>query len=360
MLRYAREGRWGWLLRNARNYWALKLGVRFGEGRAWNPPIMGGLVLTSRCNLKCRMCKVPDRPNLEMTLSDWTALADQMADCRVAGIAVTGGEPLLVPFVFDLVRHIRARGLACTFNSNGVLLGREGVIEALIEADPTNINISLDGADEAVHDRTRGVPGSFRKTVEGIRALTSRIRVLGRRIPVTLVTVLSHDNARDLQAIGALGRSLGAARWGVIPAHAVRGSHCRVEPDPALTGIAGALSACGRLIPLENSDAYCRLMDRAFRGDPLPVPCNAGYASLIVDGGRNVYPCWPFYETGRKALSLGTRTLRDVWNSPEFIRARLETLQCRDCYWNCHAELSLLIPITTRLTAPGSAFKERP
>ena len=40
-----------------------------------------------------------------------------------------------------------------------------------------------------------------------------------------------------------------------------------------------------------------------------------------------------------------TTPLSEVWNSPQYRQERLSALECRECFWNCHAELNQIVPM---------------
>jgi hypothetical protein len=117
-----------------------------------------------------------------------------------------------------------------------------------------------------------------------------------------------------------------------------------------LEGVSGRLLALpgmlrGSRTVLDNSPAYLALFDRAFRGEPFPVACSAGYTMMVVDSLGQVFSCWSHLEERRVAARLDGRRLREVWNAPEMVVARAATRTCRSCYWDCHAELSLDLPL---------------
>ncbi len=341
------RGELGWLARGARNLLAVKLSAKLPRGRAVNAPLMGGLIVTSRCNLRCPMCGLRSRPEARLDAAGWKGVIDDMAELGVGVIGITGGEPLLEPCLFELIAHVRGRGLPCALSTNGVLLGTDDACARLVEAEPSCVNISLDHASPEAHDRMRGQPGAFEATLRGTKDLLGRIRAGGKDIQVCFVTVLSAQNLRELEAISRLCRDVGVHRWGVMPLHAIAENRCRVAPEPALRSVAAEIARCGANIPLDNSPEYLESLGPAFQGLPLPVRCNAGYASVYVDAGRNVYPCFPYYAIGEGAprLALGDASLKAIWNSAAYRAVRAAAASCQDCYWNCQAELSFLVRI---------------
>jgi MoaA/NifB/PqqE/SkfB family radical SAM enzyme len=140
------------------------------------PPRMLSFTITSRCNLRCQMCR---RWQIE---GDFNALSGSKRDIdedlfrsiidEVAGsrpwINFSGGEPTLHRGLLSMVRYVRERGLLCDITSNGAVLAKKA--QALVDADPTAIAVSIDGPRE-IHDEIRGVKGTFDKALRGIEAV---------------------------------------------------------------------------------------------------------------------------------------------------------------------------------------------
>ncbi|MBM4283730.1 MAG: radical SAM protein [Deltaproteobacteria bacterium] len=158
-------------------------------------PALISLNPTRRCNLRCRMCfqyrresEIPDtlawyHADQELPLSAWVNLLDEVAAWRLRQsgphgpplppwsrlldrlatwrpvVYVTGGEPLLYPQVVELLAAARSRRLLVHLQTNGTLLA--GAAPDLASLGLQMVSVSLDGPPE-VHDRIRGVPGSFR------------------------------------------------------------------------------------------------------------------------------------------------------------------------------------------------------
>ena len=133
--------------------------------------------VTWRCNARCVMCdtwRAGPEPSCEITPEKWREILKRDAGFLgdVAKLGLTGGEPFLRDDLVELIRTLH-RGLPrarISVVSNGLLTGR--ILKALEQIKdflPELIfSVSLDGPDET-HDRVRGIPGAFEKSLATIK-----------------------------------------------------------------------------------------------------------------------------------------------------------------------------------------------
>lgn len=159
------------------------------------------LHLTNKCNLRCKHCYVASGEPFptEMSMADWKAVVDHaVASYEKVYVSISGGEPLLVPWLSDLLIHIKSHGLRTSLLTNGMLWTEKRIAQLKPLADL--VNVSLDGASDSVHDRIRG-PGAFRQALRGIR------RIGHAGIEVGINICLMKSNMDDLlQNFGRLIR----------------------------------------------------------------------------------------------------------------------------------------------------------
>lgn len=132
------------------------------------------------CNLACTYCLTSSSPTAQrraLPPGAFERLVDEAAAAGIAELFLTGGEPFLLPDIFEKLRYAAVR-LPTTVLTNGVLLkGRR--LEALRELVefPITLQVSLDGHRPEIHDAYRGA-GSWASTVRAIRDLqTAGFRV---------------------------------------------------------------------------------------------------------------------------------------------------------------------------------------
>jgi pyruvate-formate lyase-activating enzyme len=180
---------------NGRGRWVIRCGS-VASGSESNRPVGSRLWLYTNfdCNLCCDYCCVrssPTAPRRELGLSRVRRIAREAAGVGVKEIFVTGGEPLLLADVGEIVAAC-ASAAPTTVLTNGMLLtGRR--IETLrdLPRDRTVLQISLDSPTPERHDRHRG-SGTWTRTREGIQ----RARAEGFRVRLA-ATVSSDEEAGE-------------------------------------------------------------------------------------------------------------------------------------------------------------------
>jgi MoaA/NifB/PqqE/SkfB family radical SAM enzyme len=342
--------------------------VPMRNGRAETGPLLGTVIVSYACNYRCGFCELPQRSIrrrregwTEFDTDGWKSILAGFAALRTAGVGFTGGEPFVRKDCADLLEHSLSLGMVTHVNTNGHLLD-DAMIDRLVGMGLDSVNVSLDGAEAATHDRLRGHPGSFARVVDRIAAL-ARARDASkspRRTRVAVTSVLAPDNAEQVVALADLAERLGADSLGFIPMHEYvgRSDLAEVAPErPWAAKMARAVEELKRLKAertiLENSDGYIALFPDCFAGRPSPIRCRAPESSLVVDCYGRVFPCVPMSEVDRPIGRVKSDGLASFWKSERYAAARRGLASCRACYWNCHTEMNLLW--TSRRAASGAA-----
>jgi MoaA/NifB/PqqE/SkfB family radical SAM enzyme len=188
-----REERFGW----GRLAW--RLGRRPARALEEPPerPIGAKLEITYACNLRCGFCYTDSpRRTLERTpeLSDaqWQRVVRDSLELGIVEAVVTGGEPLLRrELTLETIEALGGAGVGVTLNTNGWFVDEE-VARRLAAVGGVTAHVSLDGARAGLHDASRGVPGSWRRGIEGID------RLLGAGVGVCVVHVVTPGNVADV------------------------------------------------------------------------------------------------------------------------------------------------------------------
>jgi len=207
MLSYLRSyiSHGGAMLRDRRRNrrWARALTARLEQGSllAPPPPIVQ-LMVTERCNLRCRMCNSwgdrgvyrEDHVPQQMDPGLLDAVLKQVAPFRPL-LSIHGGEPLFHDDLPGVIDQLAGLPLDLIITTNGTLLGPHA--DRLARLDRGAYLVSIDGA-EAAHDRIRGA-GSFSAMRDGVRALVRAYRRRVGRLPLlmmnfTISEFTTHDD----------------------------------------------------------------------------------------------------------------------------------------------------------------------
>ena len=163
---------------------------------------------TAACNLVCSHCRRTDVADQmtpdELSTQEARAMIDELSDWGRTILVFSGGEPLMRPDIFELMRYANQKGVIVALATNGTLIDQARA-ERIHESGVDRVSISFDGADEATHDAFRRLPGSFRSAMAGAQALQAE----GVSLQVN-VTVAKH-NAGQMDGMVSLAKSLGAA-----------------------------------------------------------------------------------------------------------------------------------------------------
>lgn len=163
---------------------------QFPVSVCWSPLV--------RCNLACPHC-LDDKTVPELPRSGYGIIARLLADSPVLGVDISGGEPLLIRDLGQLIDTLTGNGCVVSVTTNGWHLARRAeALAGRVDA----IRISLDGPDAERHDGWRG-SGSFDHAVAGIRAAVA----LG--IPSQIQTVLMSSTRDSAQEMVELAAELG-------------------------------------------------------------------------------------------------------------------------------------------------------
>jgi MoaA/NifB/PqqE/SkfB family radical SAM enzyme len=157
------------------------------------------------CNLRCSYCVARSSPNVPrraLGLANVKRLTDEAVALGFGHVFFTGGEPFVLPDIYDMLAYASAR-VPTSVLTNGMLLRGERLNKLTAIANENLIvQVSLDGGRPEDHDAYRGA-GAWAKTVEGIRLLQER----GFR--VRLGTTETPANSAHLPALCEFHRSLG-------------------------------------------------------------------------------------------------------------------------------------------------------
>ena len=165
--------------------------------------------LTKRCNLQCAHCYL-DASFLngevveELSFAECRKLINQMAEVNPhACLILTGGEPLLREDIYDIASYANNKGFMVVMGTNGLLLN-DITVPKMLDAGIKGIGVSLDSLRPEVHDRLRGITGSWERTIKGIEAAKRH------NLDFQIQTTVTKENFDEIQGMLDFSHKLGA------------------------------------------------------------------------------------------------------------------------------------------------------
>jgi len=134
-------------------------------------PLFAGIHITNNCNSLCITChRWKEKSEEECSLAEVKDALWQLKKLGIVYLSLSGGEPLLredLPAIISYAHEYKFERIQLT--TNGLLLTQKNIIE-MVQSGLTHITISLNGGNQ-IHDITRGIKGTYNKTMEALRAL---------------------------------------------------------------------------------------------------------------------------------------------------------------------------------------------
>ncbi len=159
------------------------------------------LNVSETCFLKCEMCffwknKLKD---LELDFNTWTNFFKSLKKIKgpETDITFTGGESLAVPNIYKLLALSAKHGFPTNVNTNGWLIN-DKIIKRLFDAHISEITFSLDGSCPEIHDKIRGMPGSFDRVIKNAERIKRYFNTKDRNISINITCVISASNIYDV------------------------------------------------------------------------------------------------------------------------------------------------------------------
>ncbi len=287
------------------------------------------LELTRRCNLRCCHC-YNLKDNAELSLSQVKEIIPQLRRAGCLFVILTGGEVFLKPDFLDIAASLREANFDIKIFTNGTLIDA-GIARELKKIAPSEVGISVLGAQSATHDMITGVAGSFAKSLAAIAALRKE------QIPVTLKCALMRQNFSEYKDIIALAKKLGTP-FIVDPILSPR--------DDGSKDVLGF-----RLTKTQLEEFYQEQiphLSAMARGDE-DLTCSAGYMFGSISARGDVYPC---IQLPIKVGNVFKQDFKNIWQDALLLKKMRQVTPeqislCSECK---------IISSCTR--CPGLAFLE--
>jgi MoaA/NifB/PqqE/SkfB family radical SAM enzyme len=360
------------------------------DGQAGRLPAGVVYEATMRCNLTCEFCYVGKLLNIE---GEWReelpldVLKRAFPDQEGLRVNLTGGEIFMRKDILDVMRLFSDKGYVGGYlTTNGTIINDErakALADLARRGFLQHISVSIDGPGE-LHDRARGVKGTFERTAAGLKRLQAAAKAAHAPLRVSINTTVAHETLDALDQMVDVAGELGVDAIGLnhlmfsTPQEVADTVRMVGGSDPSIistyvTDDPGLVAARVRT-QVNALAAKCRA--RGIRFDMRPKVRESILEAYYTPGakldGRCLYPflnarvsfsgkayfC-PFIRV--EVGDLTKQSLEEVWTSGRYVELRKRLVEeglfpvCRRC---CKVELSpepAAIPVAVRTPEVAAA-----
>ena len=160
--------------------------------------------ITNSCNMKCKHCmnwSVKDA-NIGFEREKILRLIKELHEIETEEIYISGGEPLLYPYIDEVILYANSLGIKVTLATNALeITNHLEVIKKGVQL----VSISLDGIGET-HDNFRGVKGAFDNCVNIFKLLKEN------NVKTRISAMIWKENYEELEEMIALAKSCGVSK----------------------------------------------------------------------------------------------------------------------------------------------------
>lgn len=170
-------------------------------------PLGCQLELTHRCNLRCKQCyNQSGCSKPDISFSKWMDVTKQLVDMNIFECVISGGEPLLLgDKLYKIMDTLDDSGVRFILVTNGLLMD-EKKVKRLSRYDYYWVQVSIDGSKPEIHDKIRGVKGSWKKAINAAKMISQA------GLPLVVSHVIQKDNIDFLDEMVETSYLLGAKR----------------------------------------------------------------------------------------------------------------------------------------------------
>jgi MoaA/NifB/PqqE/SkfB family radical SAM enzyme len=252
--------------------------------------------LCTTCDLRCRICYLPQFRDPGPSRDEAMRLIEQIVDAGIFYVGLLGGEVLLRDDLEEIVAALRANAIFVKIITNGQRLTAPRAA-ALAAAGLNQLEVSFDGMHEVMHEASRG-PGSFVRAVDALRnAAAAGIPRLG------MVLTVHADNVDELEEVPAFMR-----RYGVTDCYVslfkktgLLGSKSAYEPPRA----EARQRFIGKLQAVRENANDLRIS--------LLSECSCARTSIVIGADQQLRLCT--FEYDNVVGDLRRETLAELWAS---------------------------------------------
>lgn len=274
--------------------------------------------ITWKCNAKCIHCGsdcISQEKASELTLTECLDIIQQLKELGTRRIILSGGDPLVRKDFPVLAFAIKNLGMNVGFVSNGIALD-DDKIAVLKVIQPNQFGLSLDSADEYIHDYIRGYKGCHKNVINSLKKFKEN------NIKCSVITTLHKLNFHQLPKLKELVLELGLKTWQIQYADLIG----RTKKETMITEaqfyelanfIKDMQDEYGNIITVSGADVVGYMSPIGQSIYPGWHGCQAGCYALGIRSNGDITGCLSQQMDKYIEGNIRERSIIDIWNDPQ-------------------------------------------
>lgn len=330
------------------------------------PPFKMMLIPTNKCNLNCLFCQ--DAPlrragkfnyEKELSVREWSRVIDEAVHLGVKEFWIDGGgEPMarkeVTLMIINKIKRKLGSGSYCSITTNGTLFTSKDV-ENLVRIGLDAVNVSIDSCDATIHNKLRGTPGAFERSVRTLKLFKHFKLKLRKEKPALRINVVV--NGKNYNRLSEMVRFFHQFGVELITLNTLRINEFNLDNvkkekldlnasqiKRLQESISEAMEIGKKLNVSLNINDMAKLnlehenrkkVEEKTKGRNLPsLPfCFEPFYCMFVDPFGNVGPCSSSGK-GNEENNVCEKSLKEIWYGDYFTSIRKKMIK-NECLENC-------------------------
>lgn len=168
--------------------------MSYSSGDYLLAPVYLGIILTWRCNFKCRSCSVWQKKSKKQNLKNWLKAIKKINKALPPDtfVEITGGEPLLEKEnLLKIIKRLKKHFKIVLINTNGSLINKTALFE-LEKAGLDAVKISLYSLNPTIHNQMRGNFIAFDNAMKVIKLISKS------KLKLKIAILITRQNIKQI------------------------------------------------------------------------------------------------------------------------------------------------------------------
>lgn len=291
--------------------------MRLVEGTYLSFPKVINVELTDKCPLQCPQCFKSNNLEKKLDINLLFNWVDEAAENGTKSILLSGGEPLLYPYLNDLILMLKKRNIYTAISTSGVGATEESVSK-LYKNGLDRLYVSINASDEGINSLSR----------DGYDHAIYIMKICKKlEAPYRLNWVARHDNIANFGQLITLAQNNGAEGIDVLSNKPNIQNHIISELNKNDYNL--LLNYC------KKNQNYIRYQACFFE---LKNKLDFGYKSILLQGcpaglySMTIFSDGSFSMCPHIYTGIRYNSIKEYWNEGKDIINHRKVIKKKECY----------------------------